>query len=225
MLRRRPRSSGGRRNRWILWPGVALIVAGLGLLAYVAWQFVGTNYVSHRHQHHALAQVRQAWAQGERAARTPWGEADAIIRIPRFGPGYAVPVFAGTGEDVLAAGYGHFTGTAGPGQVGNYAVAAHRVTHGQPLRGMPQLEPGDVIHVDTRNTTYTYRLTSGGDDLVVPFTATWVTEPLPTNPAGGIEPLQRPGQRLITLTTCAELFHTDNRMVAFGVLVSRSPRT
>ena len=26
--------------------------------------------------------------------------------------------------------------------------------------------------------------------------------------------------RLITLTTCAELFHTDDRMVAFGHLVS-----
>ena len=42
---------------------------------------------------------------------------------------------------------------------------------------------------------------------------------LPKNPHGGVEPAQRPGQKLITLTTCAELFHTDNRMIAFGHLV------
>ena len=33
------------------------------------------------------------------------------------------------------------------------------------------------------------------------------------------QPAQRPGQRLITLTTCSEIFHTDNRMIAFGHLV------
>ena len=27
------------------------------------------------------------------------------------------------------------------------------------------------------------------------------------------------GQRLITLTTCSEIFHTDDRMIAFGHLV------
>ena len=35
-----------------------------------------------------------------------------------------------------------------------------------------------------------------------------------------MQPAQRPGQRLITLTTCSELFHTDDRMIAFGHLVS-----
>jgi sortase A len=50
-----------------------------------------------------------------------------------------------------------------------------------------------------------------------------VVDRLPTNPDGGVEPAQRPGQRLITLTTCSELFHTDNRMIAFGHLVSSRP--
>ena len=48
---------------------------------------------------------------------------------------------------------------------------------------------------------------------------------LPKNPRGGVEPAQRAGQRLITLTTCAELFHTDNRMIAFGHLVSAEKKT
>jgi sortase A len=47
-----------------------------------------------------------------------------------------------------------------------------------------------------------------------------VLDPLPDNPVdGGPEPEQVAGQRLITLTTCSEIFHTDNRMIAFGHLV------
>jgi sortase A len=157
--------------------------------------------------------------------RVPEGAATALVRIPRFGDDYVMPVLEGTSDDVLAAGFGHFADTAGPGEKGNYALAAHRVTHGEPLRRMPDLQAGDEEIIETRTTTYTYELTSGGDDLVVPFTAGWVVDPLPTNPEeGGVQPAQEPGQRLITLTTCSEIFHTDNRMVAFGVLKDRQPR-
>lgn len=210
------------RRRWLLWPGIALVAAGLALLGYVAWQFWGTTWVSHRHRDEAVTELRQAWHSGDTSVRTKWGDADAIVRIPRLGADYAVPVLAGTSDDVLATGFGHFTGTAGPGQVGNYALAAHRITHGEPLRHMPDLKVGDEIVVETRTATYTYRLTSAGNALVVPFTAGWVLDPLPHDPDGGVEPAQEPGQRLLTLATCSELFHTDNRLVAFGVLESVS---
>ena len=49
-------------------------------------------------------------------------------------------------------------------------------------------------------------------------------DPLPKNPEpGGVQPAQRRGQRLITLTTCSEIFHTDDRMIAFGHLVKAAP--
>ena len=58
---------------------------------------------------------------------------------------------------------------------------------------------------------------------MVPFTAGWVVDRAAEEPRpGGVEPAQQPGQRLITLTTCSELFHTDNRMIAFGHLVRPS---
>ena len=126
---------------------------------------------------------------------------------------------------VLAAGYGHFEDTAAPGEVGNYALAAHRVTHGEPLRRMPELQPGDEIIIETQTMVFTYVLDTGGDDLVVDRSEDWVTDPLPANPdAGEPQPTQQVGQRLITLTTCAELFHTDDRMVAFGHLESVDPK-
>ncbi|MFT4082920.1 MAG: class E sortase [Nocardioides sp.] len=223
--RRRGADASSAPRRGVFYAGIVLVLAGLCLLGYVGWQFWGTNWVSHRHQAEARKELHAAWRGGHRAATTDFGTTQALIEIPRFGADYEVPVFTGTSEEVLAAGFGHFTGTAGPGQVGNYALAAHRVTHGEPLRQMPDLRVGDVIRVVTRDTTYVYTLTTGGDDLVVPFTAGWVIDPLPHNPDGGVEPAQRQGQRLITLTTCSELFHTDNRMIAFGVLTATHPRS
>ena len=127
----------------------------------------------------------------------------------------------GVTPDVLAKGYGHFEDTADPGEVGNYAIAAHRVTHGEPLRHMPDLRPGDKVVVETVAATFTYVLDTDPNELVIPFTGVWVLDPLPHNPRpGGPEPAQVQGQRLITLTTCSEIFHTDNRMIAFGHLAS-----
>lgn len=217
---KRPPTTARRVRFWL---GVTLLLAGLSLLAYVAWQFWGTNWQSQARHREGVEQLERSWSEGKGAVQTEWGKADAIIEIPRFGDDYAVPVLEGTSDEVLAAGYGHFEDSAGPGKVGNYALAAHRVTHGEPLRDMPELEAGDKVRVVTRQTTYVYELTTGGDELEVDFTAGWVTEPLPTNPDGGVQPARGKGQRLITLTTCSELFHTDDRLVAFGELVDKRP--
>ena len=152
------------------------------------------------------------------------GDATALIRIPRFGDDYVMPVFEGVADDVLAKGFGHFEDAAGAGEKGNYALAAHRVTHGEPLRDMPQLRPGDEVIVETRDAVYTYVLDTDPNDLVVTFHDVWVVGPKPENPdPAGRGPADHP--RLITLTTCAELFHTDNRMIAFGHLVSSETKS
>ena len=223
----RPRA----RRGWSRWLGWLLILAGVGLIGHVVWQFYGTNIVARHRQQDITESIQRQWQDGKHPEVTVGGglagggpketvQADALIRIPRFGDDYVVPVLEGTSEAVLAAGFGHFSDTAAPGEVGNYALAAHRVTHGEPLRDMPSLQPGDEVIIETWTTTYTYVLDTGGDDLVVPFTAGWVLDPVPHNPSGGVEPRQREGQRLITLTTCSELFHTDDRMIAFGHLTS-----
>lgn len=200
-----------------------MLVAGATVLG---WQLVGTNWVSQQRQADTVERLERSWERGGSGEVAAGGSrATAVVRIPRFGSDYAVPLLEGTSDAVLATGYGHFRGTAEAGARGNFAVAAHRVTHGEPLRDMPSLQPGDEVVVQTARWTYTYELTTGGDDLVVPFTQTWVLDRLPTNPSGGVQPPQRPGQRLITITTCSELFHTDDRMIAFGVLTDKQPTT
>jgi sortase A len=205
-----------------------MLAAALSVIGFLGWQLFGTNWISARKHDRIVEQVRDEWevASSTSLSRSEpavvdvaEGEVSALIRIPEFGDDYEIPVLEGVGDKVLAAGFGHFMDSDDPGEVGNYAVAAHRVTHGEPLRDMPELEAGDEVIVETDYATYTYVLTTGGDDLRVTFKDYWVVDQLPTNPdAGGVQPSQLPGQRLITLTTCAELFHTDDRLVAFGVL-------
>ena len=224
-----PPRRGRRGLGTLLWSGVALILAGLVMLGYVGWQFYGTNVVSARKQKQIVERTQQMWAAepevSVRARPERHRSAAALVRIPAFGSDYVLPVQQGISDGVLAEGFGHFDGTAGPGEIGNYALAGHRVTHGEPLRNMPSLRPGDTVLVETRTRRFTYRLDTDPNLLTVSFSGVWVIDPLPENPVpGGLQPAQRPGQRLITLTTCSELFHTDNRMVAFGHLVRSAAR-
>ncbi|MGL5823249.1 MAG: class E sortase [Nocardioides sp.] len=215
----------GKRRPWVFGFGLLLVAGGLGLLGWVGWQMFGTNYVSAKKHESIVADIEKQWRSGGGETIAAAGStATYVVRIPKFGSDYVVPILEGISDDVLASGYGHFEQSVGAGKVGNFALAAHRVTHGEPLRRMPELEAGDKIIVETRKAIHTYVLDTGGDELTVDFTAGWVIDPLPANPTGGVQPAQEPGQRLITLTTCAELFHTDDRLIAFGHLEKTEPR-
>lgn len=95
------------------------------------------------------------------------------------------------------------------------------MTHGERLLNLPQLRVGDGIIVETRDATYTYRLINDGDSLEVTNPATWVLDPIPVNPDGGVQPAPDPGQSLLTLVACAEVFHSDHRLIAFAELVDQ----
>ncbi len=202
--------------------GVALITVGAIVLGWVAWQFWGTNWVSKGRQADVVADLQEEWGDGKVSADTDFGRATGILRVPRFGADYEVPILEGSSDEVLAAGVGHLEDTAAVGEHGNFALAAHRTTHGEPFADLPELREGDLVQVETLDADYTYVLDTGGPDLTVPFTASWVLDPFPVNPdPGGTTATGQPGARLITLVTCSELFHTDNRSVVFGHLVER----
>ena len=216
---------------------LALVLTGVGILAYVGWQYWGTDYVSKKKQAEIRTELRERWAYptlgdvlGPAVAAPVQGQAQALVRIPRFGTGYEMPVIEGVRDSDLARGIGHFPGT-GPGQIGNFALTAHRVTHGEPFRDLPDLRRGDEVIVETSDATYTYELDTNPNDLVVPFDQSWVIDQVPVAPEGeaprGMPTFSspRPAVPLITLTTCSELFHTDDRLVAFGHLVTTTPES
>ncbi|MCW2783918.1 MAG: rane protein [Marmoricola sp.] len=224
---RSDRPSTGRRISF--WVGLGVLLAGLGLLAYVAWELWGTNIIAHKNQRALTHEVQKEWASEAGCSKfCPKGSIIALIRIPKFGKKYVIPVLEGATEDNLNKGaFAHYSNTAAAGEKGNFAVAGHRITHGEPLRHMPDLRPGNEVIVETRTDTYTYVLDTNPNDLIISFTGLWVLDAVPHNPSSN-SPAVNPdpdSKKLITLTTCSELFHTDNRMIAFGHLVKDVKKT
>ncbi|MFC8505397.1 class E sortase [Streptomyces sp. NPDC057411] len=145
----------------------------------------------------------------------------AVLRIPRLG--LTVPVAPGVGKrSVLDRGFaGHYPGTASPGRVGNFALAGHRNTHGEPFRYINRLRKGDLVTVRTRGGTYTYRV-----DLVLPQTSprdTGVIAPVPRSLVKPRYGYDQPGAYL-TLTTCTPEFTSTYRLVVWAKLVADRSR-
>ncbi|QTD98770.1 class E sortase [Streptomyces cyanogenus] len=145
----------------------------------------------------------------------------AVLSIPRLH--LRVPVAEGVGKaDVLNKGYvGHYRGTQQPGQAGNFALAGHRNTHGEPFRYLPRLRRGDAVEVETRTATYTY-----GVDRILPRTSaldSGVVRPVPRSLVRPGYGYHEPGHYL-TLTTCTPEFTSRYRLVVWAELVSVRPR-
>lgn len=155
------------------------------------------------------------------SAAPDWSQAYAILTIPRLH--LRVPVAEGVSKSgVLNKGYvGHYPGTQQPGQAGNFALAGHRNTHGEPFRYINRLAPKDTIRVETRSATYTYAV-----DQTLPQTAAHdgsVIGPIPRSTVRPGHGYTDPGYYL-TLTTCTPEYTSKYRLVVWGKLVSMRPR-
>ncbi|MFF5444471.1 class E sortase [Streptomyces sp. NPDC012888] len=143
------------------------------------------------------------------------GAAYAVLRIPRLG--VVVPVAQGVGKKgVLDKGYaGHYPGTAAPGAVGNFALAGHRNTHGEPFRRIDRLRAGDELVVDVRGKRYVYEV-----GKTLPQTTPRDTGVIAEVPRSAVRPeygYSEPGA-YITLTTCTPEYSSAYRLVVWGVL-------
>ncbi|KOG36476.1 class E sortase [Streptomyces resistomycificus] len=158
---------------------------------------------------------------GDGTARPDWSRAYAILTIPRLD--LRVPVAEGTSRSrVLDKGYvGHYRGTGQPGQAGNFALAGHRNTHGEPFRYINRLRPKDTVEVETGSAVYTYVV-----DRTLPRTSatdTSVIRPVPHSTVHPSRGYTDPGYYL-TLTTCTPEYTSRYRLVVWGRLVSMRPR-
>ncbi|MBN9105254.1 MAG: class E sortase [Propionibacteriaceae bacterium] len=196
--------------------GELMITAGAFLLLFVGWQLWWTDVTSDADAGQAVTVLQEnfddpSWVQPK---RVHLGDAFAIIRIPRFGAGFARPVYEGTTRDVLQRGVGHYPGTVLPGEVGNFALAGHRTTYGKPFNQIDKLRDGDVVLIETKATWYVYRVT--GHQIVAP-TQTSVILPVPD------EPDAEPTAALLTMTSCHPEFSARQRFIVHGELEATYP--
>ncbi|MFH9688163.1 class E sortase [Streptomyces sp. NPDC017413] len=143
------------------------------------------------------------------------GRPFATMHIPRFGADWEWPVLENTAVTTLQKGLGHYSGTARPGDTGNFAVAGHRRTYGDPFKDFPRLRPGDAVVVNDGRTWFTYRVAKKPYRTVPSDTA--VVDPVPRG--SGFED----AGRYLTLTTCEPEWGSSHRLIAWAQLDATRP--
>ena len=210
--------------------GELMITLGAVMILFVVYQLWWTDVTADAYTSGARSKLETQWgtAAGSSSKNHPaypdsiaFGTQFAIIYIPKLD--VETPIAEGTDElSILDKGLvGHYTGsqeTAFPWDAtGNFALAGHRNTHGEPFRYIPRLVPGDQIIVETAYDYYTYTVT-GSLAQTSPDNVS-VIEPVP--PQSGFT---KPG-RYITLTTCTPEFTSTYRMAVWGRLTQDLPKS
>ncbi|MEU6403928.1 class E sortase [Streptomyces sp. NPDC046985] len=203
--------------------GELFITTGLVMLLFVTYQLWWTNVRAHQQAGSEAHQLQDDWASGKRSPGVfEPGQGFAILHIPKLD--VVAPIAEGTSKSaVLDKGMvGHYgrgdLNTAMPdAKTGNFGLAGHRNTHGEPFRYINRLTPGDPIVVETQDTYYVYKTTS-----TLPVTSpanTAVLDPVPKGSG-----FTAPG-RYITLTTCTPEFTSRYRLIVWGRMVEERPRS
>ncbi len=207
--------------------GELLITLGFVVLLFCVYQLVWTNVSAHAIESDARTSLEEQWSRPPIETSTPKpshgklatpavspGDAFAVLYIPRLGKSWAKAVVEGVTLDDLRGTIGHYPASQLPGQVGNFAVAGHRATNGEPFRDLPAVRPGDKVYVQTQKTWYVYTIRN--TEIVQP-TEVDVILPVPKRP--GVAPTES----LITLTTCNPRWASYERWITYGVLTDTVP--
>ncbi|MEU1274446.1 class E sortase [Streptomyces sp. NPDC005799] len=203
--------------------GELFITTGVLMLLFVSYQLWWTNVRAHAQADKETSTLQNDWARGKRApGEFEPGQGFAILHIPKLD--VVVPIAEGvSNKKVLDKGMvGHYgegkLKTAMPSaKTGNFALAGHRNTHGEPFRYINKLKPGDEVVVETQDEYYVYKMTS-----TLPVTSpsnTSVIDPIPKGSG-----FTQPG-RYITLTTCTPEFTSKYRLIVWGKMVEERPRS
>jgi sortase A len=243
-LERLPASETKRVSRWDRPPpphdwrwvvsgvGKVLIVLGLLMFAFVAYQLWGTGIEYAQAQNRlddefeellaaptststSVAAPETTTTVAGRPNRTPTTTTAPPPTVPPFDPGDAIArieipsigvdavVVAGVEPDDLKKGPGHYEGTPMPGQFGNSAIAGHRTTYGQPFYRLDEVAVGDEIVLTTVQGRFVYRAT--GSEVVEPEQSEVVATTDPT-------------VATLTLTTCTPRYTASQRLVVHADL-------
>jgi sortase A len=226
-----PRGRRSRlRGRLVTGLGLLLCAGGLAVAGGVGWQTWVESPMTASQQQRAAADQVSSWATaGPPPTAAPstapavrsepaFAATVAVMVVPRFGPGWRRIVRQGIDEAAILnsadAGIGHYPGTAMPGAIGNFAVAAHDTGYGDAFRRVGSLRIGDPIYVQTKDGWYTYRFRNL--QWVQPEHVA-VIAPVPDAPGTVAK------DRLITLTTCDPPYNAQEREIAYGMFERFQP--
>ena len=229
--RRQPRTGRDLVFTGIRGLGQTFITAGLVVLLFVVYELFITDLLTDQRQEELTQDLLQKWEDdptlgpdlpGGGLASIPLGDGFARIRIPAFGADFVRVVVEGTGPNELEQGPGHYVDSARPGEMGNFALAGHRVGKGSPFLDLDQLKPGDPVVIETVDMWFTYRVLGDpatgnydADPSGIPGMQVVTPEDIQVvNPVPGVyDPAAAPTGAYLTLTTCEPKFSARLRLI------------
>lgn len=215
--------------------GELFLTAGAVLLLFVFYEAYWTNVASGKLQQEASAALDERWESSRVNPRgqlhPELGDAFAKMYIPAFGSDFQFAIVEGTSESDLLAGPGRYSDSQLPGEIGNFAVAGHRVGKGAPFNDLDKLATCDAIVIETRSQWITYRVLPidgqpadclspqqqeklGGQYAAAP--GRHITHPGDIGvifPVPGADFSAPASEALLTLTTCHPQFSNAERMI------------
>ena len=183
--------------------GVLLILIGVGIIGTVAYKKIVTS----QKQNELLEAFESQLAEGDNENTEEEVNLDsingytpiAIMEIPSIK--LKQPVVEGITEDVIKYFLGKFPESTMPGEVGNFAVAGHRVSdYTDAFINLYKVKAGDEVIINTRDKKYTYEI----DD-------NFIVDP------SDVEVLEKSDYEKITLITCT--VGAKQRVVVTGKLI------
>ena len=185
--------------------GIVLILIGVGIIANVVYKKIVTSNKQNELIEAFESQI--ADAKNEESSEPVSLEAIngytpiAIMEIPSIK--LKQPVVDGITEDVIKYFIGRFPNSAMPGEVGNFAVAGHRVSDfTDAFINLYKVKVGDKVIVTTKDGVYTYEVDSS-----------FIVDP------DQVEVLDESDYEKITLITCT--IGSKRRVIVTGKLIER----
>lgn len=198
-----------RTHRTLRWAADIVVTLGLIAIAFAVYLVFWTNTTADRAAAATAARLEATLDRSEPVV-VEKGQPFGLIYIPRLRQDvWGTPILQGVGARELARGFGHYPQTPLPGEPGNSGLAAHRATHGEPLRFVDRLQRGDRVYIRMPEAWYTYRLVR--DEIVSPRDVGVIGPDIPDDL--GVE-------SVLTLTTCHPRWGSTQRWVWWAVLES-----
>ena len=209
---------GSRIRGGVRVSGELMITFGLIVLLFAGYEVFGNSAKVQSEQNTLADELNQQWNDptvGPTAApqgpAAPGTNLVGRLYIPKLDKEWVV-VNGVRPQDIKYAP-GHYPDTAGPGQIGNFSIAGHRIK--KIFWRLDELNTGDVIGVETRDSWYVYKVYT--HEVVKP-SAVEVVAAVPD------EPDANPTKALLTLTTCNPKFNNYERYIVHAQLVSKVKR-
>jgi len=187
--------------------GEVLVTIGLVLLLFVGYKMLQDSVVAD--QQTKLADSREHIDFIELNKVSKLADVFARMYVPRFGSDWTRLIAEGTKwHPVLnEIGVGHYTTTEMPGEVGNFAIAAHRGGFGGAFREIDKLVEGDFVYIETKRTWFVYRFL---ETEIVDPTELGVIRSVPEKLDGATA-----GRRYLTMTSCTPIFVNTSRIISW----------